>query len=219
MKLRTTTMIALAFIGLFIVSCTSKEEKAAKLIRNELSKTLYDFDSYNPIETKVKEAKSTAFNDSTCWNKANVLAYGLNDMVEKVHAVTNAAEHMAIWGRPSYYSSSYSDSQYYKYKRELDEAVSEANLAIIICNKLAKELSVLINKLDTSQVVGWEVTHDFRCKTKGGSSEIGHYRYVINKKFDAVILCEDVEGKRDEDARAVIEKVMNGWDELSTIDI
>ena len=37
----------------------SKEEKAAQLINTEMSKTLYDFDSYEPIETKVTEAYQT----------------------------------------------------------------------------------------------------------------------------------------------------------------
>ena len=36
-----------------LVGCQSREEKAAELIKQEMFKTLYDFESYEPIETKI----------------------------------------------------------------------------------------------------------------------------------------------------------------------
>lgn len=203
----------------FLVSCKSKEDKAAELIRNELSKTLYDFDSYQPIETVVKVAKVNAYNDSTCWHKAGVLAYGLSQVIKSVEKASNAIEHMQIWGRPTYYSSSYSDNQYYKYKSEHEEAVAETNISIILCNSIASELKDSIAQLDTSQVAGWEVNHSFRCKTKGGNSEIAHYRYVISKDFKKVILREDTESKDDKSIRDALTSVVNGWEDLKTIQL
>ena len=47
-----------------LVGCKSKEEKAAEMIKKELFKTLYDFDSYQPIETKVDSAFYSAYTDS-----------------------------------------------------------------------------------------------------------------------------------------------------------
>ena len=47
---------------LCITSCKSNEEKANELIRAELSKTLYDFDSYQPVETIVKENQQQYYN-------------------------------------------------------------------------------------------------------------------------------------------------------------
>ena len=213
--------LSIAFIICIAVfaSCKSKEEKAEELIRTELSKTLYDFDSYKPIETTVKVAKANAFNDSTCWNKASVLAYGLSQVVENVKEASNATEHMAIWGKPTYYSSSYSDNQYYKYKSERDEYIAKANLAIILCNSIANNLADTIAKLDTSQVVGWEVIHDFRCKTRGGNSEIGHYRYIVSKNFKEILLWEDTEQKSHKDTRDALETVVSGWEDLTPIDL
>lgn len=47
----------MALTAIFILSgCKSKEEKALEIIKNEMFKTLYDFESYQPIETKVDSA-------------------------------------------------------------------------------------------------------------------------------------------------------------------
>lgn len=215
----TRFIFALFICTLLIVSCKSKEERAENLIRSELSKTLYDYDSYKPIETTVKVAKANAYNDSNCWNQAGVLAYGLSQVVDNVRDARNALEHMQIWGRPTYYSSSYSDNQYYKYKDEHEDAVAKANIAIITCNSLAETLRDSIAKLDTTQVIGWEVNHSFRCKTKGGDSEIAHYRYVISKNFKTVILREDTESKKDKDIHDALETVLEGWEDLKTIQL
>ena len=111
--------IYVLFTSIFLfAACKSKEEKAAELIRNELSKTLYDFDSYQPIETSVIEAKMNAFNDSSCWKKGAVLAYGMQKLLKYMDMYKDAKEHMEIWGKPTYYSSSYSDNRYYKYRDE-----------------------------------------------------------------------------------------------------
>lgn len=52
--LKLISILSLSVLA--FASCMSKEEKAAQLINTEMSKTLYDFDSYEPIETKVTEA-------------------------------------------------------------------------------------------------------------------------------------------------------------------
>lgn len=50
-------VIIMALTAIFILSgCKSKEEKALEIIKNEMFKTLYDFESYQPIETKVDSA-------------------------------------------------------------------------------------------------------------------------------------------------------------------
>lgn len=199
---------------LFLVcSCKSKEEKAEELIRTELSKTLYDFDSYQPIETKVSVAKCNMYNDTACWKLGHTLAYGMEQFLEYKEKIEDARDHMNIWGRPSYYSSSYSDNQYYKYKAEAEEAVTLAMAALLVNKQIADELKDSVNALDTTQVIGWEVVHDFRCKTRGGSPEIGHYRYVISKDFKTVYICEDTESSRDKHTREALETILTDyWD-------
>ena len=66
-------IIIFLLISITFFSCQSKEEKAIKLIQNELSKTLYDYESYSPIETIVTEAKQNIYNDTTFWRQANFI--------------------------------------------------------------------------------------------------------------------------------------------------
>ena len=205
---KISQLMVLSVIAMLMVSCQSKEEKAAEFIKNELSKTLYDFDSYQPIETIVTEAKNTIYNDSVCWKKAAVLTYGLKKANEYMEEAKEAKERMSIWGYPSSYSSSYSDNQYYKYKDEYDENMEEFLNAFTVCKKIAAEIQGRIAKLDTAKVIGWEVKHRFRCKTKGGNSTIGDYRYVMDKDFKSVILFEDVDA--DGDIHEALQSVLKG---------
>lgn len=191
-----------------LISCQSKEEKAAEFIKNELSKTLYDFESYQPIETTVTEAKMTMFNDSVCWRKAAELVYGMKEAAEYVDKADRAEAYMNIWGSPSYYSSTYSDSQYYKYKEEYEENLEMAITAFDFCKSIADNLKVQIAGLDTAKVIGWEVIHRFRCKTSGGKSTIGDYRYVLDKDFKTIILQEDMD--EEPDIRDALKSVVNG---------
>lgn len=205
--------IYLSVIAMLMVSCQSKEEKAAEFIKSELSKTLYDFDSYQPVETIVTEAKNTIYNDSTCWNKGILLNYAIKKANEYMEESNEAKERMEIWGAPTYYSTSYSDSQYYKYKNEYNDKRADFLNAMDILRKIAADTKKIISKLDTSKVIGWEVKHRFRCKTKGGNSTLADYRYVLDKDFQKVILCEDLDD--DSDVREAIELLLKGsFDDL-----
>ena len=118
---KTNLLLLIVLVSLFVVSCESKEEKAAELVKNELSKTLYDYESYEPIETKVSEAYQTPYNDTTCFRVAMGIAYVMNATSKAIDEAKEAREHADIWGPPTYYSSSYSDNKYRKYCAEAEE--------------------------------------------------------------------------------------------------
>ena len=59
-------IIIMALAGIFILTgCKSKEEKALEAIKDEMFKTLYDFESYQPVETKIDSAFLSIYTDST----------------------------------------------------------------------------------------------------------------------------------------------------------
>lgn len=216
---KNAILIAFLLVVLASTGCKSKVQKAEKLIKTELSKTLYDFDSYKPIETTVVKTNVNAFNDSACWNKASVLAYAFSKLDEYIEDAEEAKSHMEIWGRPTYYSSTYSDNRWYQYREEFNESVANINITIATINIIANELKDLIAKLDTTQLAGWEVQHSFRCNTRGGHPEIGHFRYVISKDLKTIILEEDTESKEDKKTRELLENVLNGWTDLEPIEL
>ena len=208
-------LFAMIASAVLFASCQSKEKKAEELIKSELSKTLYDFDSYQPIETTVKEAKATIFNDTTCWKFGALLAYAMQETLECIKNANNAKEHMDIWGPPSYYSSTYSDNQYYKYKAEYEKANDEAFTNGMICKATASLIKKTVAKLDTTKIIGWEVSHRFRCKTKGGNSDIGNYRYIIDTEFKNILLREDTGSDEDKQIRDALESAQTDyWDNI-----
>ena len=202
--------ILLLLLPLIIVGCNSNEEKAAELIKKELSKTLYDFDSYSPIETIVTEAKQSVYTDTTLWAKANIALYTFNLASDYLEKANDAKEHMEIYGPPTSYSSSHSDRKYYKYKEEWSENMEKATTSYELFKVIAEGLKDTLQIVNTEKIVGWEVKHRFRCKTKGGHSTIGDYRYVMDEDFEKVLIHEDMDDDDSKNIRDMIKFIIDG---------
>lgn len=183
-------MAICAMMPLFFSSCVSKEKKAEKLIAEHFEKTLLDYDSYQPVETTVGIARHTRYNDTVCRLKALVFHQGIKLGNKYLDEMEDASRTAQIWGRPTSYSSSYSDSRYDEAKREYDENRARAYAAMVVTHEIGSEMDSLINSLDTAEIIGWEVNHRFRCKSRGGSSLLCDYRFVIDKKFKTIIISE-----------------------------
>lgn len=201
-------IVCLMTMVVSLTSCETKEEKCAKLIKNELFKTLYDFDSYQPIETKVSEAKGNIYNDSSFWKKAEQLG----DSIGLIRSYVDRQGHLIDLANifmPTYFSSSFSDRKFREYNNESKELGRRIDEMFKYCEKTAKEMLTESEHIDTTKMVGYEVIHSFRCKTKDGNNEIAHLRYLISKDFKKVILREDLDkdGNFEENPKSVLEKL------------
>ena len=208
--------LAAVIVAVTVTSCKSKEEKAAELIKQKLSHVLYDFGSYEPIETVVTEAKHIPINDSACVNKAlDAITYH-ELAVEYAKDGKSALETMCIWGSPSRYSTSYSDNRYYESKYEFVDAVKKANTCIKKYNSSIDDLKIMMKNTNPSETVGYNVEHTFRCKTMGGFWSIRHYRFIVDKKIKKIIFYVD---EKDE-VSDFIESVQNNTKEkVDTFDL
>ena len=186
-------VIIMALTAIFILSgCKSKEEKALEIIKNEMFKTLYDFESYQPIETKIDSAFLSAYTDSVIIKHGYILNEFLKDANEALKEIKEANRDMGIWS-DSY--SSYGREQNYEAKEKADKGLKKANLYIEIMNAQSDTIKQLVQNIKPD-FYGWKVTHKFRCKTKGGNSTIGDYIYYFDKNVKNIIYQEDTE---DED--------------------
>lgn len=204
-----TTAIIVFVVTMTFFSCSSKNDKADRLIKERMSKTLYDYASYDPIETIVTEAKASLYTDTTCWLMGNILYYLAEQAIKYGEQAKEAKEYMDIWGSPSYYSSSYSDSKYEKYKSEYLDAKANFLTAMDFCESISDTLRDKVSQLDGSKTVGWEVIHKFRCKTKGGYATICNYRFVIDKKFKQILIEEDMDSDECNEKRTVFNAFLN----------
>lgn len=207
---KTHLILLLLALPLAFTSCKSNEDKANELVKNELSKTLYDFESYEPIETKVSEAYETAYNDTTCFRQALAISYIMGKTSIAFEEAEEAKEQAEIWGPPTYYSSSYSDSQYRKYRDKAKEKAEEGLKGYELFKTMGLALTDSIKLLDNKKIIGWEIKHRFRCKTKGGQNTIADYRYIVDHDFKMVYFCEDADDDVYKQARDILELAIKG---------
>ena len=59
-----TLLFIVASATILLSGCKSKEEKANELIKDDMFKVLYDFASYEPIETNIDSAFTSVYTDS-----------------------------------------------------------------------------------------------------------------------------------------------------------
>lgn len=193
--------------------CKSKEEKAQEAIKKEMFKTLYDFESYEPIETKVDSSYYSIYTDTTIIKRGYILSALLDEANQTLEKAQDATNTMEIW---SDLSTSYGRRKFNKAKDEADKYLLEASVYSKLMTAESDTIKILSSKTKKS-FNGWKVTHKFRCKTKGGNSTIGTYIYIFDKDMKNIIYQEDTE---DEDLKRVkrlikeaVEKEENNQDE------
>ena len=118
MYLGIIKFIASFFLAALLISaCTSREEQVAETIKENMFKTLYDFDSYQPIETKIDTLKSDIYGDTLVYDHA-MLAKALFDEYRECEKEIKEQESIIDIYTPTAYSSESSDK---KYKEAIDK--------------------------------------------------------------------------------------------------
>lgn len=185
-------LMAIIIMGAFVMSaCTSREEKVAETIKNEMFKTLYDFESYQPVETKIDTLRRDMYGDTLIFDNVFLLD-AVYDEITKAKEEFDEQKNIAEIYVPTYYSSSYNDKKFEAAREKMKIKIDEMKTYSNILDSLQTEIKSLEKKCDKRQY-GWFVTHKFRCKTKGGNSTLGTYYYLMDDN------CEKIIRKFDED--------------------
>lgn len=182
-------ILLFGLIALLFVACKSKEEKANELIKAELYKTLYDFSSYEPIETIIDSAFTSIYSDSTILRYAYRMQACLNLSKEHMEEIKDARSTMDIWG-DSY--SAYSRRKYNEAKEKYETNLDKATYYLNMINEIMPSIKQEINNFEPS-FCGYQAKHKFRCKTKGGNSTFGNYLYIIDEKFEKILSVTDLD--------------------------
>ena len=67
-------IVSFILAAMMVSACASREEKVAEKIKNEMFKNLYDFESYQPIETKIDTLKRDKYGDTLIYDNVLLLA-------------------------------------------------------------------------------------------------------------------------------------------------
>ncbi len=197
------TRILFILAAVLMTACASKEKKAERLISDYFYTTLYDFDSYQPIETTVDETSMTPFLDEDCRStaKIGVTARGMHQ--EAMDSFNDAFSSMKIWGGSW---DSYSRKKYQEAKEDVTRQYESAKKYLILSFDMMLELKDLADSLSNVKApAGWAVTHKYRVKSKGGYSLLCSDVFFIDPKFKEVLL--HIEGD-DEDEHELQDFIM-----------
>ena len=200
-------IIVLFVIAIALTSCMTNEQKADRLIRDDLSKILLDFSSYEPVETVVIEAYDVVSNNAMCLELASDVHDSFEEIKEYSEDAEKEREYMDIWGPPTQYTSSYSDRQYYKHRKEASDLYEKVKEETDILHTIVNELQDSIATSSPEELIGWDVTHRFRCRNGGGNMTLATYRYIIDKNFKNILYRNNEEN--DAKARSMLILVEN----------
>jgi len=177
--LRNTLLLVFAIVS--FSACKSNEQKAAALIKDYMFKNLFDYESYEPIETSIDSAKE-------------------KEAEEHHEEYEDASRTMDIW------SGGWSSSSTREYNKARKKAIEELIASVEGTRASIRNLKQIKSMADTlsSGFIGWSAIHSFRCNTRGGSKTIGNYLFIFDKSFKTILNVFDAD---DEDLVAAIDKI------------
>lgn len=203
-KIYFVVIISLLFLG-----CKSNENKALSLINKDMFKSLYDYSSYEPVETIVTEAFSSIYTDSLIRAQA-IRAEALCELYnEAFKKGKDAGEYAEIYA-DSYYSSG--RRKYLEYLNEAKTEFEKAKSYATLWQAAEDSIKTLASQFSPTRI-GWEVKHKFRCKNRGGNYSLGDYIYIIDNKFSKIISKYDMDDDDESDIRERIDVVIKPSEE------
>ena len=187
-----------------LASCKSKEEKALELIDQQMFQTLFDYESYQPVETKLDSAfTSPYFSDSII---AMVMLYDKyqDEADDYKDEADDAKSTMEIWSDlySSYARSRYNDAR----NKWVDNTIlyfkssKNAILALMMAAEAIKDFE--------PEFCGWQVYHKYRCKSKGGHALLSEAIFIVDKDVKEITQTIDIDDEDYIKAKKRIDEIM-----------
>lgn len=196
--------ILLMVAAVCLFGCASKEKKALKLIDKEMFSTLYDYDSYQPVEIKIDSAFTSIYMDSTIRVHAAKIIAILSLLEESKKNVDEALSTAQIW-QDSY--SAYGRQKFLTAKEKASKCIEEMEASIKLWGE-SKDTITMHAKAFNPEFQGWQATHKFRCKSKGGSSLLSTHIYVFDPKMKQILYSYDTEDEDLTKAHDIIDQAL-----------
>lgn len=147
-----------------IASCGSREKRAEKAISDYFYKTLYDFESYQPVETTIDSSFVSPVFDPKCRAAAAIGLDAHKQYLKAQNEVDDAVSTMQIWSGGW---DSYSRNKFNEAKMKATGGLEEAGRQLRIYYEQQLAVKDAAAELG-NEFTGWYVTHTYRCKSKGG---------------------------------------------------
>lgn len=197
--------ILLLAVAICLAGCASKEKKALKLIDKEMFSTLYDYDSYQPVETKIDSAFTSIYMDSTIRVHATKIIAIQSLLEESKKNIDEALSTAQMW-QDSY--SAYGRQKFLTAKEETSKCIKEMEASLQLWRESNDTIAMNI-KTFKPEFQGWQATHKFRCKSKGGNSLLSTHIYVFDPQMKRIIYSYDTEDENLKKAHDIIDHALD----------
>lgn len=169
-----------------LTACASNQKKAERLISDYFYATLYDYDSYQVVETTLEETEMTPYFDESCKTSAEIGVTARKMHHEAMDSFNDAFEIMKIWGGSW---DSYSRDKYREAKNEASKQFADAKKYLLLSFDMQLDLKDKADSLAAANSpAGWTVTQKYRCKSKGGYALLCNDVFLVDPKFKEILL-------------------------------
>lgn len=144
--------------------CTpSKEEKAERIVKTEMDKILFDFDQYEPIQTRIDSAFTSIYTDMDVVKAAqdyirmNKEAEYNKEMIQRKYDLASSSASLS-----RNMNSEYSREKYRQAKKEMDTYARQLKE---IDEDIESQLETVREKAEAvveNQFCGWNIFHRYR---------------------------------------------------------
>lgn len=186
-----------------IISCKSKEEKALALINESMFKNLFDYDSYQPIETSIDSAFTSIYRDSVAILYAAVADRLFNEWDN------NFEKSREYSRRADTYKKSYNNQDSYLFATNKAEELMGLSQHCLESSSLYIDSVIMrMNQLNP-EFIGWSAEHKFRAKNKEGTPMILTFFYILDKNFTRILEEERMDDNSKSRGREIIRNILN----------
>lgn len=168
-----------------LVACSSIEDKANKVIKEDMYNYLIDYDSYQPVETKVDSLMNNIYGDTIIFDQ--IMTYNaLKREVDKYGWTQSESAPIAdIWSDVNY--AEYSNNEFKKMSEQDRDAFKCLGSNSDLWETISSNIDAASKGHSDGSFYGYLVTHKFRCKNRDGQVTLNCYRYFIDKEFSKII--------------------------------
>lgn len=187
-------LLLLALTSFILVGCeASTEKKIEKMVNEEVKKSLYIPDSYDPVETIVDSAFSPLDNPYFL-NDMQLLSELGKEMNNLEHQANRAKSSMSIWGNSYGYYSSFERNEFEEAKAAYDKIMSQQTMIQNNVETISNELREIME--EGNYFIGYKATHRYRAKNNAGQTIMNDAVFIIDTELTKVIGQYDAETYR-----------------------
>lgn len=179
---KTIAIFLVAAVTLTSLSgCKGRDERIQDGISAELKGVLYNFSSYEPVNTTVDSLFQSPETLSEIVDLAIQMDQPARDMEKCVEQYNKAKGNAALFDLP--YRDPYAQHQIDMAQSEMNGCKEKIEMYRADIVEILKEMYPLINSLDDSDgnLQGWLVSQRFKCLTNNGKPTFGDYVFLFDK--------------------------------------